>query len=119
MTEVLAVISAVLGGGSLVTLITFLVTRHDTNKGIAEQTQKNTNEINEIKNTLEILKAMCLGSLYDRCKFLGEQYIKRGYITSDEYDDWIKYLYDPYKAGEGDGTIDKIKLEIDKLPFRK
>lgn len=113
------IITFICGIGWIATFVTFLVNRKDNQKGTAQQTEQNTKDITEIKGTLEVLKAMCLGSLYGRCKFLGEQYIKRGYITSDEYDDWIKYLYAPYKAGDGDGTIDKIKLEVDKLPFHK
>lgn len=44
-------------------------------------------------------------------------YIKRGNITQSEYEDLYKYLYKPYKDMGGNGSIDRIMREIDKLPI--
>ena len=44
-------------------------------------------------------------------------YIKRGSISRDEYEDLYKYLYKPYKEMGGNGTVERIMKEIDKLPI--
>lgn len=46
-----------------------------------------------------------------------DRYIKRGNITRSEYEDLYKYLYKPYKDMGGNGTVERIMLEINKLPL--
>lgn len=46
-----------------------------------------------------------------------ERYIKRGSITRDEYEDLYKYLYQPYKDMGGNGSVERIMREVDKLPI--
>lgn len=46
-------------------------------------------------------------------------YIEKGSISTDEYQDFVKYLYAPYKDMGGDGTAAKLMSEVDKLPIRK
>lgn len=46
-----------------------------------------------------------------------ERYIKRGNITRAEYEDLYKYLYKPYKDMGGNGTVERIMKEVDKLPI--
>lgn len=60
---------------------------------------------------------LLLGLAHDRIVFLGMQYIKRGWITKDEYDDFIKYLYTPYSNFGGNGLAEKVMEEVAKLPF--
>lgn len=60
---------------------------------------------------------LLLGLAYDRIITLGMQYIQRGWITKDEYDDFVKYLYAPYKEFGGNGLSEKIMGEVSKLPF--
>lgn len=45
-----------------------------------------------------------------------EIYLERGWISHAEYDDFIKYLYEPYKAHGANGLAEKLKQEVDKLP---
>lgn len=45
------------------------------------------------------------------------RYIDRGSISKDEYQDLMKYLYEPYKALGGNGTAEKFIKEIDELPI--
>lgn len=61
---------------------------------------------------------MLIGLAHDRIVTLGMQYIHRGYITHDEYEDFHKYLYAPYKQIGGNGSGDRIMKEVDKLPIR-
>lgn len=60
---------------------------------------------------------LVLGLSHDRIVTLGTKYIKRGWVSSDEYRNYIKYLYEPYSAFGGNGLAMKIKQEVDKLPL--
>ena len=48
-------------------------------------------------------------------------YIHRGSVTKDEYEDLIKYLYNPYvELGGNDSTvISRLIDEVKKLPIRE
>lgn len=48
----------------------------------------------------------------------GVSLLANGDITTDEYDEYMKY-YTPYKKAGGNGTIEKLTEEIKKLPIRK
>lgn len=61
---------------------------------------------------------MLLGLGHDRIISLAMEYIGRGWITQDEYEDLNKYLYTPYQEMGGNGTAERIMLEIRKLPIR-
>lgn len=110
---ILAVVLAVIGSSGLWTFIQFLITnsrKHKKQKDIADKLDQHEEEIRQIK-------AMSLGALYDRAKFLGESYLKRGWWTMDEYEDYIKYIYKPYHGAGGDGTIDRLVHELEKMPI--
>lgn len=62
---------------------------------------------------------MLLGLGHDRIVYLGGQYIERGYITQDEYENLHDYLYKPYLALGGNGTAERVMNEVAKLPLRK
>lgn len=62
---------------------------------------------------------MLLGLGHDKIKFLAERYIAQGYISSDDYEDLVKYLYEPYRAMGGNGTAEKLMEEVKKLPIKK
>jgi hypothetical protein len=61
---------------------------------------------------------MLIGLAHDRIISLGLSYIERGYITSDEYENLVDYLYKPYEAMGGNGTAKKIVDEVKKLEIR-
>lgn len=61
---------------------------------------------------------LLLGLAHDRIMYLGMQYIERGYITRDEYENFYNYLYNPYEKSGGNGSAKRLKLEVDKLPIR-
>ena len=60
---------------------------------------------------------MILGLGHDRIITLSMQFIERGWISNDEYEDLIKYLYTPYKEMGGNGTVTKLMNEVKKLPI--
>lgn len=61
---------------------------------------------------------MMRGLGHDRICYLGESYIKRGFITRDEYENLVDYLYLPYKKLGGNGTAEKIINEVKQLPLK-
>ena len=58
---------------------------------------------------------MLRGLAHDRIMWLGMQYIKRGEITSDEYENLCVYLYEPYLALGGNGSAQRVMEEVHKL----
>lgn len=61
---------------------------------------------------------MIIGLGHDRIIYLGMQYIERGYITHDEYENLVDYLYKPYAMMGGNGSAERIINEVKKLPVR-
>lgn len=62
---------------------------------------------------------MLVGLAHDRIIYLGMQYVDRGYIIQDEYENLRTYLYEPYERLGGNGSAKKIMQEVDKLPIHK
>jgi hypothetical protein len=61
---------------------------------------------------------MLVGLGHDRIMELGGEYIERGWITRDEYENMHDYLYAPYKEMGGNGSAERMMREVDKLPIR-
>lgn len=61
---------------------------------------------------------MLIGLGHDRIISLGLEYIRRGDITEDEYDNLYNYLYKPYVEMGGNGTAERIMNEVQKLPIK-
>lgn len=61
---------------------------------------------------------MILGLGHDRIMNQGVFYIKRGWITPDEYENLHDYLYLPYQKMGGNGSAKKIMEEVKRLPTR-
>lgn len=62
---------------------------------------------------------MLIGLGHDRIVYLGMQYVQRGYITKDEYENLNDYLYKPYTALGGNGTAERVMDEVSRLPIRQ
>lgn len=62
---------------------------------------------------------MLSGLAHDRICYLGEEYIKRGYISRDEFENLHDYLFAPYEALGGNGTAKRIMEEVKKLPLKE
>ena len=52
----------------------------------------------------DVKTQMLMGLAHDRIIALGMQYIDRGWITQDEYENLDVYLYKPYEAMGGNGS---------------
>lgn len=60
---------------------------------------------------------LIMGLAHDKAASLGLEYIRRGYVTRDELEDFQKYLYNPYKELGGNGVIERIMNEVLTLPL--
>lgn len=61
---------------------------------------------------------MLKGLGHDRIMYLGNKYVKRGYITPDEYENLHDYLWLPYSK-IGNGSAERMMKEVDALPIRE
>ena len=61
---------------------------------------------------------MLIGLAHDRILFLGMQYVSRGFITQDEYENLHDYLYTPYEKLGGNGSAKRVMAEVEKLPIK-
>lgn len=59
---------------------------------------------------------LLIGLAHDNILRSGNYYIKRGWISADEYEDLYKYMYEPYKELGGDGMAERIMDRIKALP---
>lgn len=78
------------------------------------------NRLNEKNNKDDFHKAfvdLLKGLAHDRIVFVGNRYIERGWITNDEYDDFVNYLYEPYERVGGNGMARKVMREVENLPL--
>lgn len=73
---------------------------------------------NKSKQQDALVKLM-LGLGHEKIIENGLKYIERGYVTKDEYEDLIHYLYNPYKELGGNGTVEKIMDSVKKLPIKE
>lgn len=117
LVGILGAIAALASAFSIGQLIIDRRNRKEKKDEMMRMVKEHDKDIKDLKGSNDLIMRMAMGSLYDRAKHLGEQYIKRGWITMQEYSDWVKYLYQPYKDAKGDGTIDKIASEINELPI--
>lgn len=61
---------------------------------------------------------LLMGLAYDKLTHLGLSYIERGWISKDEYEEYRKYLYEPYRDLGGNGVGERIMQEVSGLPLR-
>lgn len=61
---------------------------------------------------------LLLGLAYDKIVQRGMDYIERGWISKDEYEDFCNYLYQPYIDHGGNGIATRIMDGIKALPIR-
>ena len=59
---------------------------------------------------------LLMGLAYSEIINRAEQYISRGYISTDEYNELNRYLYEPYKKMGGNGTAARLMEKVEKLP---
>lgn len=75
-------------------------------------------EIKELREMVNHLMVADRTILYDRIKHLAKSYIKRGYITVEEYEDLNRMHKVYHDELQGNGFLDNIMAEINKLEKR-
>ena len=73
-------------------------------------------KIDEQRDYEAKIAAAIVGLEHDRIICIGKKHIANGYITEEDYDDFYKYLYEPYKRLGGNGTAERIWNQIKELP---
>lgn len=66
----------------------------------------------------DVKTEMLIGLAHDRILYLGMQYIERGWITRDEYENLYEYLYKPYEKLGGNGSAKRVMSEVNRLPIK-
>ena len=61
---------------------------------------------------------LLVGLAHDRIVELGMQYIERGYIYQDEYENLNDYLFNPYEKAGGNGSAKRIMDVVRTLPMK-
>ena len=75
-------------------------------------------EIKQLQDTVDALVVANRMMLYDRIKHLAKTYIKRSYITVEEYED-LKRMHKVYhNEMNGNGFLDGLMNEIEELEKR-
>ena len=75
-------------------------------------------DIKQLQDTVNALIVADRTILYDRIKHLAKSYIKRGWISVEEYED-LKRMHSVYHDDlGGNGFLDAIMEEVDKLEKR-
>lgn len=106
-TETLVtIIIAICGSSGVWGLIMYLVQHH--HKKLEEALLRDNAEIRMIKGIghAQIIK-------------LCRHYLAQKYITPEQYKDLTEHLYLPYKDLGGNGTVEKLIKEVDKLPVKE
>lgn len=68
-------------------------------------------------NTAE--RALLLGLAHDRIIARGMNFIERGWLSIDEYEDFVLYLWGPYSEFGGNGLAQRVKDQVDELEVRR
>ena len=61
---------------------------------------------------------LLVGLAHDRICYLGMSYVRRQYITRDEYENLHDYLYVPYHELGGNGSAERVMKEVNSLELR-
>ena len=73
------------------------------------------------KNLNQKVDALCVAVrelLYDRIKHLGKAYLDRGYISTEELEDFLGMHKTYHDTLEGNGFLDEIVRQVKALPIR-
>ena len=73
----------------------------------------------KVMDKKDVRTQMLIGLGHDRIMYLGHSYIQRGYITSEEYENLVDYLYKPYELMGGNGSAKRVIDEVKKLPLNR
>lgn len=106
MKEIILTLAvALLGSTGLSTVILACLNRHWQKKDKAKQGDPR----------IDALVTAQKVTMIDRVRWLGGHYIDNGYITLDDKEN-LKDMHEAYKALGGNGHLDTVIAEVEKLP---
>lgn len=62
---------------------------------------------------------LMMGLAYAELVRRGQEYMDRGYVTQDEFEDYQKYFFTPYKDLGGNGVAERYMQGVRELPLRR
>jgi hypothetical protein len=69
------------------------------------------------RSTRKAMERLLIGIAHNEIVQLSHQYIERGFITQDEYENLYKFLFIPYLELGGNGSANRLMTEVNKLPL--
>lgn len=60
---------------------------------------------------------LLMGLAFEKLTNKGVEYIERGHITMDEFDEYNRYFFGPYQALGGNGVAEQIMNKVSSLPI--
>lgn len=122
ITEILAIIGGVLVCGGFWTFIQFLINRYDGRKKAMKELQEAINKlqngVDDNSKNMKLQNEALMSMAQDRVVWLGEHYLKRGYISLNDHASLVR-MSDAYRALGGNGLVKEIMDEVDNLPRNK
>lgn len=105
-------------------LIQWLLNRKATKADKADERKRQAEEKAAMadKNLTQKVDALCVAVrelLYDRIKHLGKAYLDRGYISTEELEDFLSMHRIYHNTLEGNGFLDEIVRQVKALPIRE
>lgn len=82
------------------------------------QEQQKDSELEEIKEEIGNLAVAMRMQMYDRIKHLGNSYLQRGSITSEELADLIEMHGVYHNTLKGNGFLDTLMEKVKALPVK-
>ena len=67
--------------------------------------------------TRSATERLLMGLAYDKIATVGFSFIERGWVTKDEFEEFQKYLYMPYRELGGNGVAERVMTEVSHLPL--
>lgn len=74
--------------------------------------------INRKKSNSSLTRKLLIGLAHDRLVTMSLRYIRRGYITQEEHENLTVFLSEPYFQIGGNGSVARLIVEVNKLPFK-
>lgn len=62
---------------------------------------------------------LMMGLAYAELVRRGQEYMDRGYVTQEEFEDYQKYFFTPYKDLGGNGVAERYMRGVGELPLRR
>jgi hypothetical protein len=61
--------------------------------------------------------SLMMGFAYNQIVTMGVAYLERKWITREEYQELVKYYYEPYRKLGGNGVAESIMVRVNLLPI--